>query len=223
MNEPVPAGRFSLGDFRLQLDPAIQAEIQALQAGRPAPRLRQLILQPPWSRIQQDRLDRILSQPPPPGAPPLVPRGAGPRTARAAEVGDLMNALWAVPAMRQTAEGLMGRLTLRLRQGWDRAPIGERAVVVSSAAAMSGLALAGVLSNDEARNRAFQLIVGRDIPVPGVDGLSVRFRPRGGQFTASDIAGTGVTVRAGAQQSAGGQMQYDVMLTLDVTRYLPGF
>ncbi|HZD04162.1 MAG TPA: hypothetical protein VE173_04565 [Longimicrobiales bacterium] len=214
-------GRFSLGDFRLRLDPEIEAHIRALRSEAPSPRLRHLFLNPNWAALQQTELDRVLATPPPARpSRPLVPRGAGPSTPRAAEVGDLMRALWAVPAVQQASGQLLDRLSGRMQRDWQRASGAEQALVVSWSAVIGSAAMAGVLSNREAREQAFDLVVDRDIPVPGLDGLTIRLQERGGQATYRDIGGSGLTARAGGRMGPGGRFEVEAMLTLDVTRYL---
>ena len=218
-----PSNRLNLGDYHLHLDPEIEAHIQALQSGPPSPRLLNLVLYPNWRALEPLTLDRILLTPTPATASgPLVPRGAGPTTPRAAQVGDLMQAIWSVPAVRQTTTQLLDQVSQRARSDWQHASGGERALVVSSAAVIAGGSLAGVLSNNDARTGAFHLIVDHDIPVPGVDGLTVRLKPRGASATYRDIGGSGVTISAGGQAGAGGPPQVEVMVTFDVTRYLRG-
>src|SRR6266545_1512452 len=222
MSDPYSRSRGPmLGDFQLRLDPELEAQIRALQSAPPSGRLVNLFLQPNWNALQQSMLDRMLLMPPPaPPSQPLVPRGAGPATPRAAEVGDLMRAIWSVPAVQNGARQVVDQMSQRARSDWQRASVPDRALFITTSAAIAGGSLAGVLSNNEARTRVFNLVVDRDLPVPGVDGLTVRLKPRGGAATYRNIGGSGVTVSAGAQLGTGGQLDYDVMLTFDVARYL---
>lgn len=215
-----PSNRLHLGDFRLRLDPDIEAEIQSLRSRPPSPRLLNLVLQPNWNALEQSTLDRLLLTPPTPASPPLVPRGAGPATPQAGEVSTLLKAFWAVPRVQQGARQSLDQLTLRLRRDWRRASLADRVLVITTSAVIGGGALSGVLTNNEARTQAFNLIVNQNIPVPGVDGLTVRLQPHGAAATYRDIAGSGVTVSAGAQQGSGGGLEVEVIMTLDVTRYL---
>ena len=54
----------------------------------------------------------------------------------------------------------------------------------------------------------------------GQNHLRVRLKPRRAAATYRNIGGSGVTVSAGGQLGTGGQLDYDVMLTFDVARYL---
>jgi len=222
MSSPFPPrSRTNLGDYHLHLDPEIEAEIRALQSGPPSPRLRNLVLFPDWTALEPMTLDRILRTPPPTAAPrPLVPRGDYTDPPRAAEVGDLMKAIWAVPVVQDTTTRLLDQVSDRARRDWRNASPGEKAMFITSSAVIAGGSLAGLLSNNQARTDAFKFVVDKDIPVPGVDGLTVRMKPRGAAATYDNIGGSGVTISAGGQAGAGGPPQVEVMVTFDVARYL---
>lgn len=164
--------RYSLGDFRLHLDPDIEAEIALIQRGR----LQAIMLQPNWALFQSSDLDRMLRQPLPPAPPPAFPRGAGPATPRAAEIGDLLGAVWRLPFVQQAATRLAYDASRQFQRGWNRATPGERALVVTQAIVMGGGALTGVLSHGPTRARVLDFVSGMDIPVPGLQGLSVQLR-----------------------------------------------
>ena len=168
MGEP----RYSLGDFRLHLDPQIQAEIARIQSGR----LRGIMLQPNWAAFRSSDLDRILQQPLPPPPPPAFPRGAGPATPRAGQIGDLLGAVWRLPFVQQAVTRLEYDVSRRFLLGWNRATTAERALVVTQAIVVSGGALTGVLSNNPTRVQVLDFLSGKDIPVPGLRGLSVQLR-----------------------------------------------
>ncbi|MFZ5601421.1 MAG: hypothetical protein ACOY7J_03125 [Pseudomonadota bacterium] len=164
--------RFSLGDFRLHLDPEIEAQIELIQRGR----LRGIMLQPNWSQFQKSDLDRMLQQPLPPAPPPAFPRGAGPATPRAAQVGDLLGAVWRLPFMQQAATRLADDASRRFQRDWGQATTGERALVITQAIVVGGGALTGVLTNSPTRVQVLNFLSGKDIPVPGLPGLSVQLR-----------------------------------------------
>jgi len=210
------------GNYQLQIDPAVAAMILALRTGPPRPQLRQLFLQPPWRSLQQDHLNRLLTRPPTPGQVSLIPRGAGPSTPRAGEVADLMQALQATPPLRQAADRLLDEVSLSLQREWRQATPAQKAMLVSTTGVMSGMLLAGILANNSAREQAFDFIVDRDLPVPGVAGLSVQLKPRGARIQAGDIAGSGVSVQAAGQRNTAGQVDYEVMMTMDLAPYLHG-
>jgi hypothetical protein len=225
MSDPsISRNRPNLGDYHLHLDPEIEAEIRALQSAPPTPRLRNLVLFPDWMALEPMTLDQILRTPPPTAtSAPLVPRGTYTGTPRAADVGDLMKAIWGVPVVQDTTNRLLDQASERARREWHSASTGDQVLIISAGTAIAGGSLAGVLSNNQARAAAFNFIVDKDIPVPGVDGLTVRMKPRGGGATFRNIGGSGVTVSAGGQAGAGAQPpQVEVMVTLDLSRYLRG-
>jgi len=212
---------FNLGVPPLRLDPALEREIRALQSHPPSPRLRQLFLYPNWRALQQSYLDALLRQPPPAPAAPLVPRGRGPATPRAGELSDLLEALWAIPVVQQSANRVLDDAAGRLRRDWSRLSTGEQALVISHGALLLGGAIAGASTDPESRDFLFSLIVNRDIPVPGIEGLTFRVTPRGAGATLRDIAGSGVTVSGAGGVDRQGRAEYNVNVMLDVTRFLP--
>ncbi len=110
---------------------------------------------------------------------PLVPRGAGPTPARAANPGDLLSAIMAVPTVKTAVSNLQDNALSAARHDWQQLSTGEKVLVVSTGAVIAGSALAGILSNDSSRQFALQQIQGRNIPVPLIHGLSVRIDPLG--------------------------------------------
>lgn len=168
MGEP----RYSLGDFRLHLDPDIEAEIARIQLGR----LREIMLQPNWALFQSSDLDRMLRQPLPPPPPPAFPRGAGPATPRAGQVGDLLGAVWKLPFVQQAATRLEFDVSRQFWRGWNSSTTGERALIITQGLVIGGGALTGVLSHSPTRVQVLNFLSGKDIPVPGLRGLSVQLR-----------------------------------------------
>ena len=168
--------------LELRLDPEIQAQIWASrQVG--------LLLAPDTIRTSLFNLDldSIVDAPTPPWLTPspqteerpLVPRGAGPSTPRAASTGDVLRAVTRIPAVDSALTTLRTRATDQLRRDWRRLSTGEKAVVITQTALIGGSALAGALSNQESRDFTLGLIQNRDIPVPGVPGLSFQFNATG--------------------------------------------
>ena len=214
--------RFSLGNYQLQLDPQIEAAILALQNQPPRPVLRNLFLHPNWAAMQQSQLDAMLRQPLPPARAPLVPRGRGPTTVRAAQVGDLMSAIWAIPVIRQTSERVLNDASSQLRRDWNRLSTGERVVLISYGTILMGSSMAAILSNQEGRDFVLNLIENRDVPIPGLSGLTVQVNRRGAGATYRNIAGSGVTVGGSGGVDQYGQAQYNVQVTLDLQQMLSG-
>lgn len=170
-----PSPRFSLlpPGQQLHLDPALQL---------------QSLLDPDMIRRALLALDPSLfsapqpspfSLPSPTPAAPLVPRGAGPTPARPANAGDVFSAIMAVPAVQTAVTNLQNNAVSVARHDWQQLSTGEKVLTVSAGALIAGGTVAGILSNDSARQFALQQIQGRNLPVPLVPGLSVRIDPIG--------------------------------------------
>lgn len=214
-----------LGIPQLRLDPGIQARMAALAPALRAPRLRQLVLQPNWLRLQQSELDRMLSQPPAPGSPPLVPRGAGPAQPRAGEVSDLLSGLWAVPDVQLAGTRLLQLAQQRVERDWSRTSPTERALVIATGVVIGGSAVAVVLGDSQTRRSALGLVEGLGaIPVPGVDGLTFSLSPTGGGVGLQNagVRGLGVRVEASLTGNPGHPLDCEAMVTFDLMRYLEG-
>ncbi|MFN8178529.1 MAG: hypothetical protein U0167_11380 [bacterium] len=211
--------RISLGDYTLKLDPAFQAEMSALSSAPPSPRLLNLILTPSWNLFDQSYLNRMLASPPPsrPSAP-LVPRGAGPDTPRPGEVGDVLKAIWAVPSVQRAANDALGRVSLDMRRGWNMATPAERGLAIGWGV-VTAATLSPLLANSNTRMGILKFLEGKDIPVPGVEGLSLRVGPRGGGASFSNFPIRGLSVSGGAQSGAGG-LDWDARVMFDVAPYL---
>jgi hypothetical protein len=209
-----------LGDYQLRLDPAIEAQIRVLTMRTPSPTMRTIVLTPPWSLFDSSYLDRMLATPPPanPRAP-LVPRGAGPSTPRPGEVGDVMSAVWKIPAVQRAANGVLDRVTSDLQRGWRDASPGERGYVIGWGV-VTVATLTPLLMNTDARMGILRFLEGKDIPVPGVRGLTFTLGPRGGGATWNDFVIPGLRVGAGARAGASGAAEWDARVMLDVAELL---
>jgi hypothetical protein len=156
-------------------------------------------------------------------AGPLFTSGAGPETARPGELSDVMSAIYQLPPV----QGLVGqahdeglRQLRLLRTEWNRASSGDRAVMVTMTGLVVGSSIGIILANEPTRHAAFDLIRGRDIPVPGVDGLSFQILDQGGSITAPlGVPGLSGTARL---QFPGdpSHPDYGVMIRLDVMELL---
>jgi hypothetical protein len=116
---------------------------------------------------------------PPATQSPIIPRGAGPETPRAASAGDVLGALAAVPAVRTEINRLRDTASDQLRRDWRSLSTGDKVVAIGATALVAGGALAGILSNNSSRQFALQQIQGRNIPIPMVPGLSLQVNPIG--------------------------------------------
>ena len=124
--------------------------------------------QPPW-------LPQAGEQPSG-GEQPAVPAGEGPETPRPGQASDAFRAVMEIPAIDGALSNLRGRAAEHVQRNWGQLSAGERGALVTSAATIGGATLAGVLSDQKSREFALQQLHGRDLPVPGVDGLNVQFR-----------------------------------------------
>ena len=132
----------------------------------------------------------------PPGLPmpsprpeaPLVPRGAGPERPREADFGDLVKGIAAVPAVIAARKQLNDQVGAIL----NRLSAGEKVATISTTALIGAGALAGILSDESARQSLLGLIQDRDIPVPKAPRLSLRIRPVGADASVTltaDLSG----------------------------------
>jgi hypothetical protein len=213
----------SLGVPELRLDPDIQAQIAALRPVLRTPDFRRRILQPDWHRLQQSELDRMLARPLPEPSPPLVPRGAGPATPRVAEMGDLLNAIWAIPDVQAAGNRVLSLAQESVERGWRHASRTDRRILVGTGIVMGGATLTAIIGNRQTRQSALELLeqIG-EIPVPGVDGLRFSLNPRGGTISLEDAGVPGLNIRLGATTTTRPNHPLDAegMITFDIAEYL---
>jgi hypothetical protein len=170
-------------DYKLRLDPQIEAYFRATQALHAH-------VAPPTVAVGLGQIN--IGIPPLPSAGPQpLPPGPAPAPAptpapqprsdpaaqdpqpRAADFGDLWKAIQAVPEIHSLLERLQQEALTVLRRDWTSATTGERIVAITGGVAIAGLAGAGVLSSQEGRDFARDQINGRKFPVPGVGGLHI--------------------------------------------------
>ncbi len=160
-----------LGDYHLHLDPEIEAKLAELDAMNSAGWLRSLWHLPNWDDFDATKLRMSFNGPVVPPAAPLFKPGKGPDETKEAGAGDVLKALWAIPAIQDAAHRAFDST---IRRDWNRSSTGEKALVISTLAVIGGGAIAGIVRNDETRIWTLKKLEGTDIPVPGVDGLSLR-------------------------------------------------
>jgi hypothetical protein len=214
--------RFRLLDGELRLDPEIARMIQEIEARMAARQMVNLFLQPNW-QLMTPLWQTWLTQP---SLAPQRPstqsvRGAGPATPRAGEVGDVTRAVYQLPAVQGVVlqahdEGL--RQLRVLRGEWDRGSTADRAVMVTMSSLVVGSSLAIILANQQTRNMAFDLIKGRDIPIPLVKGLSFQILDRGGAVT-TPLGVPGLTGSARLQFPTV-RPDFEVTVTFDVMEFV---
>jgi hypothetical protein len=184
-----PSPRFRLLDQQLHLDPETLRMMIALESRMTARQMVNLFLHPDWQRqtpLWQTWLTQPSLAPQRPSGMQFTP-GAGPSTPRAGELGDVARAVYQLPAvqglvLRAHDEG--NRQLGVLRREWEGGSTADRAVMVTMSGLVVGSSLTIILANEPTRSLAWDLIKGRDIPVPGVNGLSFRLLERGAGVTA---------------------------------------
>jgi hypothetical protein len=218
-------------DQQLTLDPDILAMMSEIEAQMAARRILSDMLRPDWRLLLSD-FQSIVSSPtsdifrtPTPAPTPSIwssPRGAGPATPRPGELSDVTGAIYKLPAVQRLVglahdEGL--RQVRLLRSDWDNASTGDRIAMVSMATVFAGALITPIVANRPTRDLAFGLIKGRDIPVPGVDGLSFRILDNGGGVT-TPLGVPGLTGSARLQFPNSAAPNYEVTINFDVMAFV---
>jgi hypothetical protein len=165
----------------------------------------------------------MLSQPPTPQRPPLVPRGAGPARPRAAEVGDLIAGIWAIPDVQRTGARVLQLAQQRVERDWRRASAMDRALVIAAGVVIGGSAVAAVLGNSQTRRPALELVESLGpLPIPGVDGLTFNLSPTGAGagLRNAGVRGLDVSAAANVTGNPNRPIDYEVMVSFDLIRYL---
>jgi hypothetical protein len=218
-------------DQHLTLDPDIVRMMGEIEAQMTARSIISDMLQPNWRLLLPD-FQSIIStsasdvfRTPTPSQPAsawTATPGAGPATPRAGELSDVTGALYKLPAVQRLVglahdEGL--RQLRVLRSEWDNSSTGNRVAMVTMSALVAGGIIAPIIANQQTRDLAFGLIKGRDIPVPGVDGLSFQILDRGGAVT-TPLGVPGLTGSARLQFPNSSLPNYEVMINFDVMQFV---
>lgn len=221
--------RIRLLDAQLTLDPDIVAMMADIEAQMAARRIIGEMLRPNW-RLMLPDFQSMLASPPPNflATPPPVaggmtfPRGAGPALPRAGELSDITGAVYQLPAVqglitRAHDEGL--RQVRLLRSEWDTASTGERVTMVTMATIFAGALITPIVANQRTRDLAFGLIKERDIPVPGIDGLSFQILDRGGSIT-TPLGIPGLSGHARLQFPNSAAPSYEATINFDLMEFV---
>ena len=219
--------RIRLLDEELHLDPDIVRMIQEIEGRMAARQLITQWLRPNWqllaptwqSMLTQPNL--FPATPQRPSTPQYVP-GAGPATPRAGELSDITHAVYQLPAVQRLVsqahdEGL--RQLRLLRTEWDSSTPADRAVAITMTTLVVGSSITIIVANQQTRQMAFDLIKGRDIPIPGVDGLSFQILERGGSVT-TPLGVPGLSGSARLQVPASGRPDCEFTVKFDVMEFL---
>jgi hypothetical protein len=203
-------------------------EIEAQMAAR---RILMDMQRPNWSLLLPD-FQSIANSPTSdifrtqtPSTPPSIwssPRGAGPATPRAGELSDVTGAVYQLPAVQRLVglahdEGL--RQVRLLKSDWDNASTGNRIVMITMSGVVVGGLIAPIIANQQTRDLAFGLIKGRDIPIPGIDGLSFQILDSGGAVT-TPLGVPGLTAHARLQLPNSAAPSYEATINFDVMTFL---
>jgi hypothetical protein len=223
--------RLRLLDQELTLEPEIVAQMRSIEAQLASRQLLPQFLHPNWNLLLPD-FRSIVDSPrsdifgsPTPSQPPSIlsfTPGRGPATPRAGELSDVTGAIYQLPAVQLLVTGAHDEAHRQIRllgREWDNASTGNRIAMISMATIFAGGLIAPIVANQSARDIAFGLIKGRDIPVPGVDGLSFRILDRGGSVT-TPLGVPGLSGRARLEFPNSSAPQYEVTVNFDVMEYL---
>jgi hypothetical protein len=91
--------------------------------------------------------------------------------------------------------------------------------MVTMATIMAGSLITPIIANQQTRDLAFGMIKGRDIPVPGVDGLSFQILDRGGAVNAP-LGIPGLTGHGRLQFPNSAAPSYELTLNFDVVEFV---
>lgn len=164
---------------QLTLDPDIMAQMRAIEALQGA--LTPAALRPSLLQLPDDYLPPPgpMDAPATPQSPPLVPAGNGPAQPRAASGGDLLKGVMAIPTIDTAITNLRTRAVDQVRRDWSSLSGGGQAAVVTSLTLIGGSAIAGAMTDPDARQFALNQLNGRVISVPGLSGLGVELNTEG--------------------------------------------
>jgi hypothetical protein len=186
--------RIGLGVPQLRLDPEIEAQLRVIEllrglvtldnirtgvtqlgGGRGSPNLFPPLGSGVTGRPQPaGGLGQPLPPAPAPLVPPPTPRPATLRdqleteTARPASIGDLLDAVLAIPSVDSAVTRLRTQAEGEVRRNWHLLSTGERALVITQGVLIAGGAIAGVASDPAARQFVLDQVQGRTIPIPGL-------------------------------------------------------
>lgn len=144
--------------------------------------------------------------------------------AKPADIAQVSKAIFETPLVKDLLKRLSDEAQKRLSElerEWKSAGGGGKAGMVAAGALVGGGMIGALLGAEPTRRLAFEWIKGKDIPVPGVDGLTLKLLDAGaaiGMPTA--VPGLRVTFHAAALD--GSRPDYGVMVGLDLAKLLPG-
>lgn len=220
-----------LMETQLQLDPQLQADFAALQARIAAREWMDQLLNPRWI-LQESFFRSLLNTPPPnpltlpvpgPAAPAYQP-GPGPAVPRPGELSDVTGAVYRLPVVQGLVQRAQEQARHDLRQlerEWAQASGAGRFGMVSLGVVFAGSVITPILANAPTRALAFDLIKGKDIPVPLLPGWSFRVLDNGGGVTLP-LGNPAIQASGQLQAPPGAPLQYSANVTVDLAALIRG-
>lgn len=217
-------------DAQLTLDPAIQQMMLEMEAKMAARQMIQQWRQPNFEFLLP-RWESILAPPPNPFLQPVpapVPSpfafkpGAGPATPKAGELSDVMGAVYKLPVVQRMVEQAHdeGFRQLRiLRSEWQSASTGDKVMMVTVSGIVVGGMVTTIVANQPTRDMAFNLIKDKDIPIPGVKGLSFKIMDKGAGATVP-LGVPGLSAKGHFNAPDGKPMDYGATINFDLMEFL---
>lgn len=217
-------------DAQLTLNPETIKIMDDIEAEMAARRVIQDILNPNWSLILPN-FQSILNTSSNDifKAPTLTPApsqwskpGPGPEKPRAGELSDVTKALYQLPAVQRlmTQAHDEGFRQLRLlKTDWDSASTPGKVGMISFATVFAGALITPIVANQKTRDLAFGFIKGKDIPIPGVDGLSFKILDKGAGFT-TPLGVPGLSASGQMQFPHSSSPNYEFNVSFDVMAFI---
>lgn len=205
------------------------------------------LLLPQWGAIIGTASSPLSGQRSPPFPLPAgYTRGAGPTPPKPADLADVAKAIYRLPPTQKLVEQAHDQLMHDLRHlldDWNEGPnrdrgtgkagngvpsgehatTAERIAMVSITGVVVGPLIAGVATQPAARQFAYQFLKDKDIPAPGVDGLSFKFTPGGAGTTVPipGLPGVGVSGQIRKVTTPAGRLpDHSVTISVDVMKFL---
>jgi hypothetical protein len=113
---------------------------------------------------------------------PIVPKGAGPDTPKAAGVSDLAEAVAAIPAVEGALGTLKNQAKSKVSTDWGKLKPGEKAAVVTTLVSIGLPALGAAASDPGARDFLLSQVNGKILPVPKVPWLNLEVNTEKGNL-----------------------------------------
>ena len=214
------------GAPQLRLDPDLQAALEAEDppALLARPEEARRWLSPDWGLPNASALHQVPLRPLPGRNRCVVPRGAGPAQPRAGTPGDVLEAIHGIPCVKAAIDSVRQQAVETLEDAWNSSSTGQKAGVIASAVVLGGGALGMIYSDAELRESVLGRIQDTDLPVPGVEGLSLRLRPTGAAVTAPIFgvnALRGMRVRGSVNYDpTRRRTDWEVNVTFDLMKWL---